>query len=115
MLDNELQCNSVCPSVGTQFATVSIPVTVKPFAVSGPATVECCGEPVITGDEPCHGKVGGVCHFVISQKIKIGIPVDFGASARVGEAYVDCDHAVIGCENGGGCFPCNNADSTGKY
>ncbi|MDR3277965.1 MAG: hypothetical protein LBT12_04260 [Oscillospiraceae bacterium] len=112
MLDNEFQNTQVCPSVGTQFATVSIPVTVKPFAVSGPASVECCGEPVISGEEPCRGKVGAACHFVISQKIKIGIPVDFGAAARVGEAFVDCEHIHI--DNGSGdnnpCYPCG-----GKY
>lgn len=117
MLENELQNAHACPAVGTQFANVCVPVTVKPFAIPGPVTVDCFGEPVIASEECCRGKVGQVCHFTISQKIKIEIPVDFGAAVKVGETFVDCDHFGIspgqigpGNPNDPGCIPC-----TSKY
>jgi hypothetical protein len=92
MLDNELQNAYACPAVGTHYANVGVPVTVKPFAIPGPVTVECYGSPLMSQDEQCRGKIGAVCHFTISQKIKIDIPVDFGAAIKVGETYVECDH-----------------------
>ncbi|MDR0862837.1 MAG: hypothetical protein LBN30_08725 [Oscillospiraceae bacterium] len=103
MLDNEIQNAHACPVLGTKYALVGVPVTIKPFAIPGPISVECYGEPIITDDEHCHGKVGQVCHFTIAQKIKIEIPVDFGAAVKVGETFVDCDI----CGDGG----CGNKPS----
>ncbi|MDR2502458.1 MAG: hypothetical protein LBC78_04335 [Oscillospiraceae bacterium] len=95
MLDNEIQTGAACPAVGTHYAGVAVPVTVKPFAIPGPVCVKCCGEPTMSAEERCRGKVGGVCHFVIAQKIRIDVPIDFGASVKVGETFVDCDHFAI--------------------
>jgi hypothetical protein len=95
MLDNELQNTYACPAVGTHYATVCVPVTVKPFGIPGPVTVECYGKPEITGEDHCHGNVGTVCHFTISQRVRIDVPVDFGASVCVGETLVDCDYFSV--------------------
>jgi hypothetical protein len=50
-------------------------------------------------EEACRGKVGSVCHFTIAQRLKIDIPVDFGASVKVGDTYVDCERFGIGGDN----------------
>jgi hypothetical protein len=43
----------------------------------------------------CHGKNNDLCKFTISQKLRVEVPVIFGARAEVGEALVDC-----GCADG---------------
>ena len=68
-MNDSIGCNSsTCPTIGSQSATV------------------------------CKGIVNGKCDFVISQKIQIDLPVEFGATVKVGDTYVDCD-----------CSPCRDA------
>lgn len=81
-----------CPVVGSQNVEVCLPVAISPFAVTGPAKIQCCGEPLIElCCDHCHGKPNGTCEFTISQKIHVEIPVEFGATVNVGETFVDCD------------------------
>ena len=83
-----------CPTVGSQTATVCLPVKVNPFSVAGPPKIECCGEPrVMPACDHCHGKINGACEFTISQKIRVEIPVQFGATVDLGNTYVDCERA----------------------
>lgn len=80
-----------CPSVSYQDVNVCIPVTIKPFGEAGNAKTMCLGKPVISsGCDKCPGKTGEVCKFTISQKLRVEVPVIFGARAEVGEASVDC-------------------------
>ena len=80
-----------CPAIGYQRVGVCVPVTVTPFAHAEPTKTKCCGEPsVVFGDASCAGKKNGVCTFTISQTICIEVPVRFGATAAVGDTYVDC-------------------------
>lgn len=80
-----------CPAVGYQDVDVCVPITVKPFGEVGNATVQCLGKPSIqSGSDCCPGKTEGVCKFTISQKLRIEVPVYFGARAEAGEASVDC-------------------------
>lgn len=80
-----------CPATGYQRVNVCVPVTITPFAKTGETKTKCCGEPVVvSGDTPCAGKKNGVCTFTISQTICVEVPVDFGATATVGDTYVDC-------------------------
>ncbi|HBT64243.1 MAG TPA: hypothetical protein DEB10_06240 [Ruminococcaceae bacterium] len=84
--------SQTCPAIGSQSATVCLPVKVVPFSSAGPAKVKCCGEPEIKPCcDFCRGKKDGTCEFTISQKIRVDIPVDFGATVQVGDTYVDCD------------------------
>lgn len=81
-----------CPALGTQTATVCLPVTICPHAITGPAKIHCFGEPVIKPCQcHCKGKPNGRCTFTISQKIKVEIPVEFGATVDIGETFIDCD------------------------
>jgi hypothetical protein len=93
-LENGNNLNSVdetCPAVGYQFATICVPVKVTPFAHAGATKTHCCGEPIIVDDKiECKGKVNTSCEFTISQTICVEVPVEFGATATVGEAVVEC-------------------------
>lgn len=85
-----------CPAVGYQRATVCVPVSVEPFAEAGKTVTKCCGAPeVVAGESACKGKKNGVCSFTISQTICVEVPVNFGAVATVGDAYVDCMGASV--------------------
>ncbi len=86
----------LCPTVGTVEVDVGVPVCVKAFAHVGKVKTECIGKAeIIPGSDCCKGKPDNVCKFVISQKIKVEIPVMFGAKTEVGEPSVDC-----GCPKG---------------
>jgi hypothetical protein len=83
-----------CPAVGYQSASVCVPVLVTPYATAGATTTKCCGSPVVTtGISTCAGIKNGTCAFTISQDICISVPVAFGATATVGDAYVACNGA----------------------
>ena len=80
-----------CPAVGYQDVNVCVPVTIKPFGEAGNVKTQCIGNPVISSKcDTCSGNPGGVCKFTISQKLRVEVPVIFGAKAEVGEAVIDC-------------------------
>ena len=88
-----------CEAVGYQDVNVCIPVTIKTFGEAGNAKTQCLGKAVISsGCDICPGKPGGVCKFTISQKLRVEVPVVFGARAEVGEAAVDCGYAQSVCD-----------------
>jgi hypothetical protein len=96
-----------CPAIGYQKVNVCVPVSVTPFAKTGATSTNCCGDPVVTeGDTPCSGVKNGVCNFTISQTICIEVPVEFGATATVGDTYVDC----LGSSSEDICKNCNSEE-----
>lgn len=85
-----------CSAVGYQDVDVCIPVTIKPFGEAGNAKTQCLGRPVVSaGCDLCQGKKDGVCKFTISQRLRVEVPVIFGARAEVGEATVECGCAEV--------------------
>ncbi len=83
-----------CPSMGYQTATVCVPVTVTPYVRAGACVTRCCGEPLVTaGETVCAGEVNGSCTFTLSQTLCLAVPVEFGATATVGDAAVVCGSA----------------------
>jgi hypothetical protein len=92
-INNESE-NQTCPTVAYQLSSVCVPVTVSPFAQAGATTTKCCGNPIVTsGKNNCGGTKNGQCVFTVSQNVCIEVPVEFGATAAVGDAYVDCIEA----------------------
>lgn len=80
-----------CSAVGYQDVNVCIPVTIKPYGEAGNAKTQCLGNAVVSSNcDHCPGKTGGECKFTISQKLRVEVPVVFGARAEVGEASVEC-------------------------
>lgn len=82
-----------CPVLGFQDVMVGVPVEIKPFAQVGKVKTECMGKPIVRrGTTSCEGKPGQVCKFTVNQKIRVEVPVVFGAKTKVGEASIDCKH-----------------------
>lgn len=89
-----------CRAVGYQDVNVCIPVTIKPFGEAGNATTRCIGKAIVSSEcEECPGKTGEVCKFTISQKLRVEVPVVFGARAEIGEASIDCGCAERGSKD----------------
>ena len=64
----------------------------KPFGEVGNAKTECVGNAmVIEKYDPCDKKHDNSCKFTITQKLRIEVPVIFGARAEAGDACVDCE------------------------
>lgn len=99
-------CHHTCPAVAYQEVTVSVPVTVHPFANHDEITVTCCDEPTIKPIHKCHGTEGGNCRFVINQKLCVAIPIEFGANACVGDPGITC-----GRPNTEGCSDCTSENN----
>ncbi len=88
-----------CPAVGYQDVVVGVPVEIKPFADIGKIKAECIGKPIIArGTTTCEGKPREVCKFTVSQKIRIEVPVIFGAKTEVGQARIDCRYHGYPCD-----------------
>ncbi len=81
-----------CPTMGYQDVNVCVPVTIKAFGEVGNATTKCLGNALITsGCNPCVSGPGNICKFTVSQKLRIEVPIIFGARAEADEAIIDCD------------------------
>ena len=90
--------HEVCPALGFQDVEVCVPVEIKPFARIGKICTECVGKPIIDrSGKHCEGKPKEVCKFTISQKIRVEVPVIFGAKTEVGEAEIECKHHGFPC------------------
>ncbi len=84
-------CPEFCSALGFQDVMVGVPVEVKPFAEVGKVKTQCLGKPMIErGSMECEGKHGETCKFVIRQKMRIEVPVAFGAKTEIGKAKIDC-------------------------
>ncbi len=80
-----------CPVVGYQDVDVCVPVVIKPFGEVGNARTQCIGKPeVYAGYTVGKGRPDEVCCFTISQKLRVEVPVVFGARAEIGETAIDC-------------------------
>lgn len=83
--------DNACPTVIRHDATACVPVCIRPFAEPGPVVVECAGNPEVrSGCGRGESKDCGCCEFTVSQKMRINIPIAFGAGVQVGEVYVSC-------------------------
>lgn len=88
-----------CSAITCQDVDVCIPVTIKPFGEAGNVKTTCEGKARIkAGCDHCPGKPGGVCKFTISQRLRVEVPVIFGAKAEIGEASVECGCAKSDCD-----------------
>ncbi len=93
------QREEVCPALGYQDVSVGVPVEVKPFARIGKIKTECISKPIIErGAKMPEGHPKEVCKFVIIQKLRVEVPVVFGAKVEVGDARINCKHGGCPCE-----------------
>lgn len=85
--------HTTCIRKAYQKATVSTPVTIRPFSFAGPTKTVCCSEPVIKDIKFKPRCNEDVCYFTISQEICVEIPIHFGAQACLGDSWIDCHEA----------------------
>ncbi|MDR0905232.1 MAG: hypothetical protein LBN00_03505 [Oscillospiraceae bacterium] len=79
-----------CPTTVEKRAIVSVPASIKPFAVIGPIEACCGGEPAVTPGWNPIGHKNCSCDFTVSQEISVRIPICFGADIIIGDVYAEC-------------------------
>ena len=78
-----------CERFTTKAFDVSVPVTIKPFAIPHKPEVSCSGNvKVCPGIEPCHNRRTSF-DFTITQKVNVKIPVEFGVRTCFGETCLE--------------------------
>lgn len=78
-----------CPANIHQDVSVCVPVEVIPVAEAGSTKISCCDDPIVTpGTCCCPGN--RKCHFTITQKICIKVPIELGVNTEVGDPYIVC-------------------------
>jgi len=81
--------DSVCPAVKTTEMDICVPISIRGVADVGEVSTICQGPPkIIPNTDHCPGKRDNVFNFVIRQKLKVEVPVKFGAKTVVGEHTV---------------------------
>lgn len=88
-------CDNLCPAKGYQDVTFCVPVEIKPFAEISKVKVKCLGEPGVCSFDECKGYSDNSCCFTIKQKVRVEVPVAFGAKTEVGKTCIDCDCAKV--------------------
>ncbi len=76
-----------CDKKAEQVVDISLPIEVCPEADLGKIETECCGKPCIECEqEPC----GSSLSIIITQSVKIKIPVKFGIKTIEGNSFIKC-------------------------
>lgn len=78
-----------CPTNAFEEMNVTLPVTVHAYANVGNVLLSCMGPSVVTrNSDDTPGYHGATSKFTISQRLRVDIPVVFGADADIGEEHV---------------------------
>lgn len=76
-----------CDKRSEQVVDISLPIEVCPEADLGRIETECCGKPKVECEqEPCGSSVS----IIITQSVKIKIPVRFGIKTIEGNSFIKC-------------------------
>ncbi len=76
-----------CDKKAEQVVDISLPIEVCPEADLGRIETECCGKPCVECEqEPCGSSVS----IIITQSVKIKIPVKFGIKTIEGNSFIKC-------------------------
>jgi|GEM_PF-6032083 len=100
--EHEMDCTgdlSTCPDIDhCQKFEVFVPITIKPFGNvdKDDITVCCDGECCIIPGHQCHEHERKNHEFTVAQKIKVKIPVKFGAKVCVDKS---CDENLGSCDD----------------
>ena len=122
---DKFSCGASCPAVGSQECEVNVPVSVRAHANVGDVRTQCLGPCVIM---PGYGRGGRspsnpIGEFVISQRMKVEVPVSFGTDTEIGAPDVnfDCMAGKSGMYNGmygdlhGDRCPCEDGYQNERY
>lgn len=85
--ENDIGCTETCYSD----ISIGIPVTIKPFGKIGNAKTQCLESSVVFDKEAdCARNTDNYCRLIITQKLRVEIPVVFGANVEAADAFIDC-------------------------
>lgn len=85
--ENECPKPDGCHKIADEYAEINVPVELRPKTELGEVTTECCGEPTVSCKcDPCNG----TCNIVITQKVKIKIPIKYSVDTIVGNSVIEC-------------------------
>ncbi len=83
-----------CDKTGFQLVEIDLPVELKPCPEIGRIETECCGDPYIVC-ECC--ECSESCCIVVTQKLKIRIPIKYAVKATAGESCIACEKSGDCC------------------
>ncbi len=87
--ENETVATSSCQATAYQGASVSLPVTVAPYAEIGQVIIHCCGSPTLSQPRETSCDSSN-CTFTIRQNICVEIPFAFKAAVTKGQSRIRC-------------------------
>ena len=91
--DDKAHHDHDCGCFASQLADISIPLEICPDAKLGRIETECCGEPYIQCEhEPC----GSNLNIIVTQSVKIKIPVKFAIKTIEGNGFIKCSDDCCG-------------------
>jgi hypothetical protein len=108
--DRQSICGPLCELLKNdyQIDPFSAPITVTPFTLSGEPAVFCRGEPVLASENcSCNEAAEGTCTLTIMQNLCVYVPIEFGASAKIGDLTVECKN-ISAEKNCTGCDATNS-------
>jgi hypothetical protein len=88
------------PVTATRVANMSIPVSIKPMVSAGAVSFTAAAPMITTGKiSPFAGNCScGSCDFVLSQQIRMDLPVAFAVDVAVGEPSIGCQDEDCSCD-----------------
>lgn len=86
-LSSEKNFCEECESTVYQYASVSLPIQLKPDVTIGDITVECCDEPEILR---CENRCQKGCTVTVTQNVYLKIPISYRIDACEGESLINC-------------------------
>ncbi len=86
--------SATCISVGSECADVHLPISLHPTADVGEIEAECCGDPKVIVRTEC----GCTCEITVIQTVCYHIPIEYGATAQLGNLFVHCKKGQPHCE-----------------
>lgn len=80
---------SMTGNVTAMYAKIDIPLKIKPVATLGDIQTESIGEPEISYSKCKYNKEENTIELVITQTLRIKVPVEYGTEAEQGQAEID--------------------------
>lgn len=77
-----------CSKTSCQYMDIDLAVNLKPTAIINGISVECICDPIITCIE---NNCNNCCKIMISQRIRVDIPITYRISAFADESTAHCE------------------------
>lgn len=82
--------SKTCKKNVHELADILLPIKLEPETTIGEIITECCGEPSIICKNNCDCHNNNYCELVITQTIRITIPIEYGVNTYTGKSNIKC-------------------------